>query len=68
MKCAELVLLNMAMPFRIERGPTITRRGERSLETLEGHICTERLSYFEPTQKSVVFSVHAMKYIGGMEV
>jgi len=48
-KWAEVVLLNMAMKSRIERGPTVTRPGERSLESLEGHFCIERLSYIEPT-------------------
>ena len=44
-----MVLLNMAMKFRIERRPKITRPDERSLEFLEGHFSTERLSYVEPT-------------------
>ena len=48
-KWAEVVLLNMAMKYRIETGPTIPRLGERNLESLEGHFSAERLSYIEPT-------------------
>ena len=67
MKLAEVVLLNMVVKLRTETGPTITRPSERSLEFLEGNFSTERLSYTEPTQKSVVFPTHSMKYLRGIE-
>jgi len=58
----------MVVKFRTETGPTVTRPGERSLEFLQGHFSTERISYIKPTQKRVVFPLHSMKYIRGIEV